>query len=77
VLFVGDDWAEAHHDIEIEDEVGRVLARGPWMSTIVNADCGQVLGIVEAATLQLSAAGSLSAARRGGTGSRWWRLIRR
>jgi hypothetical protein len=27
VLFVGDDWAEAHHDIEIEDETGRVLAR--------------------------------------------------
>jgi hypothetical protein len=27
VLFIGDDWAEAHHDIEIEDEAGRVLAR--------------------------------------------------
>jgi hypothetical protein len=27
VLFVGDDWAEAHHDIEIEDESGRVLVR--------------------------------------------------
>jgi hypothetical protein len=27
VLLVGDDWAEAHHDIEIEDEAGRVLAR--------------------------------------------------
>jgi transposase len=27
VLFVGDDWAEAHHDIEIEDDSGRVLAR--------------------------------------------------
>jgi Transposase/Transposase IS116/IS110/IS902 family len=27
VLLVGDDWAEAHHDVEIEDEVGRVLAR--------------------------------------------------
>ena len=22
MLFVGDDWAEAHHDIEIEDEPG-------------------------------------------------------
>jgi transposase len=28
VLVVGDDWAEAHHDIEIEDESGRRLARG-------------------------------------------------
>ncbi len=27
MLFVGDDWAEAHHDIEIEDDSGRVLAR--------------------------------------------------
>ncbi|MCF6745204.1 IS110 family transposase [Blastococcus sp. KM273128] len=25
VLFVGDDWAEAHHDIEIQDETGRRL----------------------------------------------------
>ena len=27
VLFLGDDWAEAHHDIEIEDDSGTVLAR--------------------------------------------------
>jgi transposase len=27
VLFVGDDWAEVHHDVEIVDEQGRVLAR--------------------------------------------------
>src|SRR5215467_5928457 len=27
MLFVGDDWAEDHHDIEIEDEAGRRLAR--------------------------------------------------
>ncbi len=27
MLFVGDDWAEAHHDIEIEDVEGRVLVR--------------------------------------------------
>ena len=27
MLFVGDDWAEDHHDIEIEDEDGRRLAR--------------------------------------------------
>jgi transposase len=26
VLFVGDDWAEDHHDIEVQDEAGRVLA---------------------------------------------------
>ena len=27
-LFVGDDWAEDHHDVELMDEQGRVLARG-------------------------------------------------
>lgn len=27
MLFIGDDWAEDHHDIEVQDEAGRVLAR--------------------------------------------------
>ena len=27
MLFIGDDWAEDHHDIEIEDADGRRLAR--------------------------------------------------
>jgi len=27
VLFIGDDWAEGHYDIELEDEAGRRLAR--------------------------------------------------
>jgi transposase len=27
VLFIGDDWAEAHHDIEIQDDAGRRLVR--------------------------------------------------
>jgi transposase len=27
VLFVGDDWAEDHHDVEIVDETGQVLVR--------------------------------------------------
>ena len=27
LLFIGDDWAEEHHDIELVDEEGRVLAR--------------------------------------------------
>src|SRR6516164_6946527 len=26
-LFVGDDWAEDHHDVELMDATGRVLAR--------------------------------------------------
>jgi transposase len=27
MLFVGNDWAEAHHDIELQDDQGKVLAR--------------------------------------------------
>ena len=27
VLFVGDDWAEDHHDVELQDTTGRRLAR--------------------------------------------------
>ena len=27
MLFIGDDWAEAHHDVEIVDEQGTVLAQ--------------------------------------------------
>jgi hypothetical protein len=27
VLFVGDDWAEDHHDVEVQEEQGQVLAR--------------------------------------------------
>ncbi|WP_344618431.1 IS110 family transposase [Dactylosporangium salmoneum] len=27
MLFVGDDWAEDHHDVEVQDEQGRVLRR--------------------------------------------------
>jgi hypothetical protein len=27
MLFIGDDWAEAHHDIELVDEGGHRLAR--------------------------------------------------
>ena len=26
-LFVGDDWAQDHHDVEVIDEAGKVLAR--------------------------------------------------
>ena len=28
VLFVGDDWAEDHHDVEVMDEAGRRLSAG-------------------------------------------------
>ncbi len=27
VLFVGDDWAEDHHDVEVQDTTGRRLGK--------------------------------------------------
>jgi hypothetical protein len=27
VIFVGDDWAEGHHDVEVQDDRGRRLAK--------------------------------------------------
>src|SRR6266567_3612355 len=50
-LFVGDDWAEDHHDVELMDAAGKVLARkrlaegvigietdrGPWVAALVAA----------------------------------------
>jgi hypothetical protein len=27
LLFVGDDWAEEHHDVEVQDEAGRRLGK--------------------------------------------------
>ena len=27
MLFVGDDWAEEHHDVELQNETGRRLAK--------------------------------------------------
>jgi hypothetical protein len=27
LLYVGNDWSEEHHDVEVQDEAGRVLAR--------------------------------------------------
>jgi Transposase/Transposase IS116/IS110/IS902 family len=35
VLFVGDDWAEEHHDVELVDEAGRRLARARLPEGIV------------------------------------------
>jgi transposase len=48
MLFVGDDWAEDHHDVEIVDDTGRVLARrrlpeGPGGITRLHALIGEHL----------------------------------
>jgi Transposase len=48
MLFVGDDWAEDHHDVEIVDDDGQVLARrrlpeGPGGITRLHALIGEHL----------------------------------
>src|SRR4051794_29161974 len=35
LLFVGDDWAEEHHDVEVRDETGRRLGRAKLADGIV------------------------------------------
>ena len=35
MLFIGDDWAEAHHDIELQDHTGQVLARRRLLEGLV------------------------------------------
>ena len=35
MLFVGDDWAEDHHDVEVQDETGRRLGRARLPEGIV------------------------------------------
>lgn len=38
MLFVGDDWSEDHHDIEVQDEAGRVLARARLPEGVAGID---------------------------------------
>jgi transposase len=52
-LFVGDDWAEDHHDVELMDATGRVLARKrlpegvagmAWLHELTGGQLGQDAG---------------------------------
>jgi transposase len=49
LLFVGDDWAEDHHDVELQDETGQVLARAKLVEGVagiarLHAMLGEHLG---------------------------------
>jgi transposase len=49
LLFVGDDWAEEHHDVELQDESGRILGRAKLPEGVagvarLHAMIGQHLG---------------------------------
>jgi transposase len=39
VLFVGNDWSEDHHDIEVQNEAGRVLAKARLPEGVSGIDC--------------------------------------
>jgi hypothetical protein len=39
LLFVGDDWAEDHHDVEIQDETGRKLGARRWKARPGSPGC--------------------------------------
>jgi hypothetical protein len=38
LLLVGDDWAEENHDVEVQDEHGRVLGKAKLLEGIVGID---------------------------------------
>jgi transposase len=38
MLFVGDDWSEDHHDVEVQDGAGRVLARARLAEGVAGID---------------------------------------
>ena len=44
MLFLGNDWAEAHHDIELQDDQGRVLVRRRLPEGV--AGLGQLHGLI-------------------------------
>ena len=53
MLFVGDDWAEDHHDVELMDEAGRRLAKARLPEGVagiarLHAMIGEQLGDAEA-----------------------------
>src|SRR5690242_18782092 len=56
LLFVGDDWAEDHHDIELQNEAGRRLARARLPEGVagmarLHAMIGERLGDEDEATV--------------------------
>jgi hypothetical protein len=45
MLFIGDDWAEDHHDVEVQDEQGRVLRRARLPEGMAGiAEFGELVG---------------------------------
>jgi hypothetical protein len=56
LLFVGDDWAEDRHDVELQNEAGRVLARAKLSAdlagmTRLHALVGEHVGDAEDVTV--------------------------
>jgi len=45
LLFVGDDWAEAHHDVELMDAAGRTVAKARLPEGVAGRELGPEEGI--------------------------------
>ncbi len=39
MLFVGDDWAQDHHDVELMNQAGKRLARARLSEGVESRDC--------------------------------------
>jgi transposase len=63
MLFVGDDWAEDHHDVEVVDETGAVLARRRFPEGLVGVTALHAL-IAEHAPAQWAELDPAEAARQ-------------
>ncbi len=50
MIFVGDDWSEAHHDVEVQDETGRRLARARLPEGVAGIDAFHELVAARAGT---------------------------
>jgi hypothetical protein len=69
LLFVGDDWAEEHHDVELQDESGRVLGRAKLPEGVagiarLHAMIGEHLGEVEVAVASIESLLGVAIAQR-------------
>ena len=58
MLFVGDDWAEDHHDIELVDDQGRVLTRRRFPEGIEGIAGLHALVVVSAGFAEAGPAGA-------------------
>ena len=67
MIFVGDDWAEDHHDIEVQDATGFPLIAAPDLGTTVapNAEDLRIVRALDPHNLRATIVRNNPAPRRG------------